>query len=142
MPVKPLIAIVDDDESVRLALQSLFRSVGLAARAFGSAADFLALTDVSRVGCLILDVNMPGIGGLALLRQLAKSGQAIPTILITANPDDATRLNALNHRALCYLSKPFVEDDLLAWVNVALGRGRPAGAKPPRGPSRRRGGVD
>lgn len=131
MPTKPLVAIVDDDEFVRLALQSLIRSVGLAAQVFNSAADFLASANISNVGCLILDVNMPGMSGLALHRQLVASGQAIPTVLITANPDDATCAEALRQGALCYLCKPFAEDDLLAWVNVALGRGGPAGAKPP-----------
>ena len=131
MPTDPLIAIVDDDESVRLALQSLIRSVGLAAQVFDSAEDFLASANLSGVGCLILDVNMPGMSGLALHRQLVVSGQAIATILITANPDDATRAEALRHGALCYLCKPFAEDDLLAWVNVALGAAGPAGAQPP-----------
>ena len=131
MPTRPLIAIVDDDESVRLALRSLIRSVGLAAQAFESAADFLAAANMSHVGCLILDVNMPGMTGLALHRQLVTLGQAIPTILITAKPDDATQAEALRQGVLCYLCKPFAEDDLLAWVNLALGRAGPAGAKPP-----------
>ena len=131
MPTKPLIAIVDDDESVRLALQSLIRSVGLAAQVFDSATDFLSSANMSGVGCLVLDVNMPGMSGLALHRQLVTSGQAIPTILITANPDDATRAEALRHGALCYLCKPFAEDDLLAWVSMALGVAGPTGATPP-----------
>jgi FixJ family two-component response regulator len=131
VPTKPLIAIVDDDESVRLALQSLIRSVGLAARVFNSAADFLASANMSHVRCLILDVNMPGMSGLALHRQLVASGQAIPTILITGNPDDATCAEALRQGALRYLCKPFAEDDLLAWINVALGGAGPAGATPP-----------
>lgn len=131
MPTKPLIAIVDDDEAVRLALQSLVRSVGLGARVFESAADFLASASLSRVACLLLDVNMPGMSGLALLRQLVASGHAIPTILITANPDDAARAEASRQGALCYLCKPFSEDDLLAWINVALGGAAAGGAKPP-----------
>jgi FixJ family two-component response regulator len=131
VPTKPLIAIVDDDESVRLALQSLIRSVGLAAQVFDSATDFLSSANMSGVGCLVLDVNMPGMSGLALHRQLVTSGQAIPTILITANPDDTTRAEALRHGALCYLCKPFAEDDLLAWVSVALGAAGPTGATPP-----------
>ncbi len=129
-PTKTLIAIVDDDESVRLALQSLVRSFGLAARVFDSAADFLASSDMSSVRCLILDVNMPGMSGLALLGQLVTSGQMIPTILITANTNDAIRAEALRHGALCSLSKPFAEHDLLAWVDVALGQVGPTGAKP------------
>lgn len=132
MPTTPLIAIVDDDEFVRLALQSLIRSVGLAASVFNSAAAFLASPDATRVGCLILDVNMPGMSGLALHRQLVASGQALPTILITANPDDATCAEALRQGVLCYLCKPFAEDDLLGWINVGLGGGvGPAVAKPP-----------
>ncbi|HEY1412072.1 MAG TPA: response regulator [Rhodopila sp.] len=122
MPTKPLIAIIDDDEPVRVALQSLVRSVGLTAQAFASAADFLAAADGPRVACLILDVKMPGMTGLALHRHLVASGRPIPTILITANPDDAARAEALRDGALCYLSKPFTEDDLLAWINTALGR--------------------
>lgn len=131
MPTKPLIAIVDDDQSMRLALHSFIRSVGLAAQVFDSAADFLASADISLVRCLILDMNMPGTSGLALHRQLVASGRAIPTILITGNPDDATRAEALRQGALCYLCKPFADDDLLAWVNLALGGTGPAGAKPP-----------
>jgi FixJ family two-component response regulator len=126
----PLIAIIDDDEGMRLALQSLIRSVGLPARAFDSAADFLALANRSCVACLILDVNMPTMSGLALHRELVESGQALPTIFITANPNDATRGEAMRQGALCYLSKPFTEDMLLDWVNVALGRSGPAGVTP------------
>jgi FixJ family two-component response regulator len=122
VPTKPLIAIIDDDEPVRVALQSLVRSVGLTAQAFASAADFLAAADGPRVACLILDVKMPGMTGLALHRHLVASGRQTPTILITANPDDAARAEALRDGALCYLSKPFAEDDLLAWINTALGR--------------------
>ncbi|HEX3990561.1 MAG TPA: response regulator [Acetobacteraceae bacterium] len=131
VPTMPLIAIVDDDESVRLALQGFIRSIGLAAQVFDSAADFLASANTSHVHCLILDVNMPGMSGLALHRQLVTSGQAIPTVLITANPDDATRAEALRQGALCYLCKPFADNDLLACINIALGRAGPAGAKPP-----------
>jgi FixJ family two-component response regulator len=125
VPTEPLIAIIDDDESVRLALQSLIRSIGLGAPAFASAADFLASGDMSRMACLILDINMPGMTGLALHRQLVASGQAIPTILITGKPDDTTRTEALREGVMCYLCKPFAEDDLLAWVNVALGHAGP-----------------
>jgi len=131
VPTKPLIAIIDDDEPVRLALQGLVRSVGLAAQAFASATDFLASGGTRRVTCLILDVNMPGMTGLALYRQLMASGQAIPTILITGNPNDATRAAALREGVLGYLCKPFADDDLLALVNVALGRAGSTGAKPP-----------
>ncbi|HVC60953.1 MAG TPA: response regulator [Acetobacteraceae bacterium] len=131
MPTKPLIAIIDDDESVRTALRSLMRSVGLAARAFASAADFLGSVDGARAACLILDVNMPVMTGLELHRQLVASGRAIPTILITGNPDDAARTQALRNGVVRYLCKPFPEDDLLACVNEALNRSGPAAAKLP-----------
>lgn len=131
MPTKPLIAIIDDDESVRLALRSLIRSVGLAAQAFASAAEFLGSGGVARAACLLLDVNMPGMTGLELHRQLVATGRMIPTILITGNRDDAVRAQALREGVVRYLCKPFPEDDLLACVNSALNRSGPAAANLP-----------
>jgi FixJ family two-component response regulator len=127
---KALIAIVDDDESVRLALQSLIRSFGLVARVFDPGVDFLASVNMFCVRCPILDMNMPVMSGLALLRQLVASGQTIPTLLITADANDAMCAEAIRHGALCYLTKPFTDDDLLAWINVALGQAGPTRAKP------------
>jgi FixJ family two-component response regulator len=92
---KPLIAIVDDDDSVSLALQGLMKSAGLAAQGFNSAADFLAKANMVQVACLTLDVNMPARGDVALHCQLAESGPAIPTIFVTA-----IRAAALRHGAL------------------------------------------
>ena len=88
---KPLIAIVDDDESVRETTKGLMRSMGFSAEAFGSAGDFLDSAHLSRTECLVADVNMPGMSGLDLHQHLAAAGKAIPTILITAYPNERVR---------------------------------------------------
>jgi FixJ family two-component response regulator len=117
---KPLISIVDDDESVREAAKGLMKSLGYAAETFPSAEDFLQSQQVPRTACLIADVNMPGMSGLDLHRHLSTSGTRIPTILITAYPDNGVRDRALNAGVICYLSKPFDEGDLLSCIHSAL----------------------
>jgi FixJ family two-component response regulator len=118
---KHLIVIVDDDESVRSALRSLLKSMGLPAETFPSAEKFLASHKLHRTSCLIVDVNMPGMTGPALHRHLQASGIDIPTILITAYPDDGARDAALKDGVIGFLTKPFDEKDLLAGVHSALG---------------------
>ncbi len=120
MPKKPLISIVDDDESVREATKGLMKSLGFTAEAFPSAADFLTSHHRRRTACLIVDVNMPGMTGPELHRRLIASGDTIPTILITAYPDDNVRARALSAGAICYLRKPFDEGDLLVYVREAF----------------------
>ena len=115
-----LIAIVDDDESVRDAMKSLMRSLGFAAEAFPSGEDFLASPHVGRTVCLLADVNMPGMSGLDLHRRLAAAGNHIPTILITAYPNDSIRVRALNDGVLCYLTKPCGEEELLSCIRLAI----------------------
>ena len=117
---KPLISIVDDDESVREAAKGLMKSLGYTAETFPSAEDFLESQQVPRTTCLIADVNMPGMSGLDLHRHLSSSGKRIPTILITAYPDNSVRERALNAGVICYLSKPFDEADLLSCLHSAL----------------------
>ena len=117
------IAIVDDDESVREAATNLFRSMGLTVVSFSSAEEFLRSTDVERTSCLVLDVQMPGMGGLDLQRQLAASGREIPIVFVTAYPDPAVRDKALKSGAICFLTKPFDEGDLLDGLNTALSSG-------------------
>jgi len=117
---KPLISVVDDDESVREATKGLMLSLGYASEAFPSAEDFLQSHEVSKTSCLIADVNMPGMSGLDLHRQLSASGKPFPTILITAYPDESIRQGAINAGVLCYLSKPFDESDLLGCIHAAL----------------------
>jgi len=117
---KPLISVVDDDESMREAMGGLVKSLGYAAEAFASAEDFLNSREVPRTSCLIADVQMPGMTGLELHRHLVASEKAIPTILITAHPDDNVRKRALGDGVVCYLSKPFDEDDLLTCIRSSL----------------------
>ncbi|HTU53244.1 MAG TPA: response regulator [Acetobacteraceae bacterium] len=128
MPNRPLIVIVDDDESVRTALGSLVRAVGFGAQAFASAEEFLVSRHQESAACLILDVNMPGMSGSELHRRLVKSGRAIPTILITGTPDDEARKSAVREGVVCYLGKPVPAEDLLACVHSALGRSHRAPA--------------
>ena len=118
--VRPLISIVDDDESVREAVKGLIKSLGYNAATFSSAEDFLLSGRLQQTACLILDINMPGMSGLDLHRRLASEGASVPTILITAYPDDRIRNSALNDGVLCYMVKPFDEDDLLSCIDQAL----------------------
>ena len=120
------ISIVDDDQAVRDTLRMLLRSAGYSVEVFPSAADFLTCPRLDEAACLVADIHMPAMTGLELYRRLIEVGHRIPTILITAYPDDATRTRALNDGVLCYLKKPFDDDDLLRCLRTALD-----GAKPP-----------
>ncbi len=122
---KPLISIVDDDVSVREALAGLMMSLGFAAADFASAADFLAFPQLASTCCLIADVHMPEMTGIELHRRLIELGQTIPTVLITAYPDDGDRARALADGVICYLKKPFDENALIGCVHAALERSRP-----------------
>jgi FixJ family two-component response regulator len=117
---QPLIAIVDDDESVREATKGLMRSMGLGVEAFACGEDFLRSPHLSRTACLVADVNMPGMSGLDLHRWLSARNKSIPTILITAYPNDSVRARALSGGVICYLAKPFGEDDLINCIRSAL----------------------
>jgi FixJ family two-component response regulator len=118
---KPVISIVDDDESVREGLTDLVKSMGFIAEAFQRAEDFLKSSRHHSTSCLIADVQMPDMTGLELYDGLVKSGNLIPTILITAFPSDRDRARALRSGVACYLVKPFNDDDLLACIHSALG---------------------
>lgn len=115
-----VISVVDDDESMREAISGLMKSLGYTTQAFASAEEFLNSLQVPRTCCLIADVQMPGMTGIELYRHLVASGQTIPTILITAYPDDSARQRALGDGVVCYLSKPFDENDLLACIQSSL----------------------
>lgn len=120
----PHISVVDDDESVREAIKSLIRSVGLDADVFASADDFLNSGDLRDTACLILDVRMPGMSGLELQQRLASDNCRIPIIFITAHASDSeARARALQSGAIDFLLKPFSEDALLNDVYAALGPG-------------------
>lgn len=116
--------VVDDDLSVREALSSLIRSVGLPVETFSSAEDFLAAQRPPGVACLILDIRMPGLNGLELQTRLAQDGLSIPIIFITGHGDIPMAVLAMKKGAVEFLSKPFRDDDLLAAIHAALERAR------------------
>ena len=115
-----LIAIVDDDESVRNALQGLMKAAGLHAQAFASAEEFLESGRQHETRCLITDIRMPGMSGLDLQAQLNSERCRIPTIFITAHGDTTMRMQALRAGAVEFLTKPFNDDALLEQVKTAL----------------------
>jgi FixJ family two-component response regulator len=115
-----MIAVVDDDESVRDALTGLVKSLGYRAVAFQSAEDFLNSEQRNGAACLIAYVQMPGMTGPELHDRLVASSKPIPTILITAYPEETTRARALQAGVKYYLTKPFSENDLLACLRSAL----------------------
>lgn len=116
----PLISIVDDNEAMRVATEGLVRSLGYQAAMFASAEEFLESDSVDNTSCLIADVQMPGLTGIDLLRGLTARGIRVPTIFITAFPEEGTRLDALTAGAVGYLSKPFSEESLLKCLDKAL----------------------
>jgi CheY-like chemotaxis protein len=117
---RPLLSVVDDDESVRESLPDLLREFGFAARAFSSAEEFLSSDCLDQTSCLILDIAMPGIGGPELQRELKRRGQEIPVIFITASTDKAVRPRQLEQGAVECLFKPFSDTALLEALNAAL----------------------
>jgi FixJ family two-component response regulator len=118
------IAVVDDDESVRAAMEQLLRAVSFAAVAYASAEDFLRSPEAAGVDCLIVDVNLPGMSGVALLQTLAGRGSRIPAILISARDDLTTRELVRGSGAVPFLRKPFGRNELFAAIaGVLRGRG-------------------
>jgi len=122
---KVLVSVVDDDRFFRDSMCRLMRSMGYTIDVFASAADFLASPQLAETACLIADIHMPGMTGLELYRRLIDTGNAIPTILVTAFPNDADRARALNDGVLCYLPKPVDEDHLTRCVRAALSSAGP-----------------
>jgi FixJ family two-component response regulator len=116
-----MIAIVEDDESMREAAMSLMRAAGFEPEAFSCADDFLRSGHLQRTDCLIADVQMPGMSGIELHGHLVQSGSAIPTVLITAYPDVKARDRAIAAGVICYLTKPFDEHEVLGCIQAALG---------------------
>ena len=116
--------VVDDDLSVREALSSLIRSVGFHVQTFSSAVKFLQQPRPAGVSCLVLDVRMPGLSGLDLQGEFAKSGDPIPIIFITGHGDIPMAVRAIKAGAVEFLAKPFRDDDLLEAIRHALERDR------------------
>jgi FixJ family two-component response regulator len=123
-PVRETVFIVDDDASVRDALGNLMRSVGLHAQLFASAQEFLKTPQPDSPACLILDVRMPGLGGLDCQRQLAEVGFQIPIIFMTGHGDIPMSVRAMKAGAVDFLTKPFRDQDLLDAVGQAIDRDR------------------
>jgi FixJ family two-component response regulator len=120
MGSRPLVAIVDDDESGREAVAALVRSLGFTATEFASAAAFLQSNSRAKTACLIVDMRMPGMTGLELHRHLLSGGTPVPTIIMTAHADDTARSSALDAHVHCYLPKPLAPEALLACILSAL----------------------
>ena len=118
----PTVFIVDDDEAVRNSLRFLFKSVGVATKAFASAAEFLDNYQPSQPGCLVLDVRMPGMSGLELQEQLNLRGAVIPVIFITGHGDIPMAVEAMQHGAFDFLQKPFRDQDLIDRIQRALAK--------------------
>jgi len=117
-----MVAIIEDDESYRVAVRRLLKSAGFSARSFASAEDFLSSGEQRETGCLIADIRMPGMSGLDLQSKLNSDHCPIPTIFITAHGDEKMRLQAMRGGAVKFLAKPFDGEVLIEAVRVALGR--------------------
>jgi FixJ family two-component response regulator len=115
-----VVAIVDDDDAVRVALEGLLRSAGLSARAFDSAETFIESGQQFQTGCLIADIRMPGMSGLELQAKLNAEHCRIPIVFITAHGDAQMRMQALRAGAVEFLAKPFNDEVLLETVRAAL----------------------
>ena len=122
MPKGPLVAIVDDDESIRDTTKDLLESAGFSAAVFACAASLLKSRRLGQVSCLIADMRMPKMTGLELHQHLVVSNRTIPTILITAYPDERARAQATKANVVCYLIKPFAAEELLSCVRRAVQR--------------------
>jgi FixJ family two-component response regulator len=115
-----MVAIIDDDDLMRSALQGLLKSAGLPAQAFASAEEFLKSGQQHQAGCLVTDIRMPGMSGLELQAKLNADQCRIPTIFITAHGDEKMRMQALRAGAVEFLAKPFDDEALLESVRAAL----------------------
>lgn len=120
----PMIAIVDDDASLRTALLDLMESLGIPAVGFPDAESFLQSEERNNCECLIADIHMPGLSGLELFQRLAKTQVPVPTILMTAYPDEHSRARAAKTGVVEYLTKPFQNEALIALVSSILRKTR------------------
>lgn len=121
---QPIVFVIDDDASIREALSSLFRSVGLKVELFSSAAEFLNTKPSSAPSCLVLDVRLPGLSGLDFQAELAKAHRHIPIIFITGHGDIPMTVKAMKAGAVEFLTKPFRDQDMLDAVQLAFAKDR------------------
>ena len=120
-----LISIIDDDQHFRVSMRKLVMLLGYMVEDFSSADDFLASRVLPETACLVTDVHMPGMSGIELHGRLIKLGYAIPTILVTAYPDEGVRDQVMKDGVVCYLSKPVDDGDLERCLRSALNSGKP-----------------
>jgi FixJ family two-component response regulator len=118
----PLVAIVDDDKSIRNSTQDLLKAAGFSTVTFEDAESFLGWGSRASTACLVADIRMPGMTGLELHQELIASGHSIPTVIITAHPQELMQARAREAGITCYLSKPFEPDELLECVQNALAK--------------------
>jgi FixJ family two-component response regulator len=122
---RALVSIVDDDQPFRESMRKLVLLFGYTVEAFPSAAAFLASRFLPETACLVADVHMPGMTGVELHKHLVDAGYAIPTILVTAYPDEVVRDRALKQGVFCYLGKPVDDEHLERCLRSALQRDTP-----------------
>jgi FixJ family two-component response regulator len=120
MPKTTLISVVEDDGYFRDSMRRLLRSLGYNVETFSSAANFLASPRLIETTCLVADIHMPAMTGIELYKHLIEAGYTIPTIVVTAYPDDGERARALNEGVVCYLRKPIDEQILIRCLRAAL----------------------
>jgi FixJ family two-component response regulator len=123
LPEKTLISIVDDDQSFRDSMRRLLKSLGYAVAVFPSAPEFLASPTLPATACLVADIQMPAMTGIELYRRLLEAGHPIPTILVTAYPDNSVQERMLTLGVECYLPKPLEEAALIGCLRSACARG-------------------
>lgn len=120
MTTAPVISVIDDDASVRAALNNLLKSLGYIVHVFPSAEAFLRSAQLNNSWCVIADVRMPAMSGIELQSRLRAQGSRVPFVFITAVPEERERARALEDGAICFLTKPFDEDTLIACLGKAL----------------------
>jgi FixJ family two-component response regulator len=130
MPEGPLVAIVDDDKSIRNATQDLLKAAGFSTATFEDAESFLGSASRASTACLVADMRMPGMSGVELYQALVASGHSIPTVIITAHPEEVMQPRGRVAGLTCYLIKPFTPDELLECIHEALAKSRTRGAIP------------
>jgi len=130
MPETPLVAIVDDDKSIRNATQDLLKAAGFSTAAFEDAESFLGSASRASAACVVADMRMPGRSGIELYRELVASGRGIPTVIITAHPEELTQARAREAGITCFLIKPFAPEELLECVSEALAKSQTRRAIP------------
>ena len=130
MPEGALVAIVDDDKSIRNATQDLLKAAGFSTATFEDAESFLGSASRATAACLVADMRMPGMSGVELYQTLVASGHGIPTVIITAHPEEVTQARGRVAGLTCYLIKPFTPDELLECVHEALAKSQGRGTIP------------